>query len=281
MIQTIHLRMGLPGPALLCCLWLAAPFPKPASGQTPLNDRVLVVYNSNASDSLAVAKYYMAQRRIPEINRCRIAVTSADAIKQDEFESRVKIPIRKCLEAAGKRQILYIVFSYQTPYVVTIRDRGFALDQFVADIWDEYSAGRPGNEVGQHPYFGDAQSQGNVYVSFIPLATYRDQPRALNIYSVWRLDAANANLAKELVDKAIFAESFGLSGRGCFDRQYGPIDALADTGSASGDWDIRQAAEFAKRAGLPVTEDDQPAEFGTAPAPYGATARRFTPGGTA
>ena len=62
------------------------------SGQTPLNERVLVVYNSSASDSLAVAKYYMEQRKIPEANRCRIAVTSPDAVKQDEYESRVRDP---------------------------------------------------------------------------------------------------------------------------------------------------------------------------------------------
>src|SRR5215471_12386051 len=148
----------------------------PAFGQTTLEDRVLVVYNSNVSDSLAVARHYMAQRHIPEANRCRIAVDSVDYIKQGEFETRVKAPIRKCLETVGKQKILYIVFSYQTPYVVTVEDRGFALDSFVADVWDEYSAGRPGNEVGSHPYFGEAQSQGNAYMPFVPLAAYRDVP---------------------------------------------------------------------------------------------------------
>ena len=240
--------------------------PNPARGQTPLNERVLVIYNSSGSDSLAVAKYYMAQRKIPESNRCRISANS-EAINQDEFESRVKTPVRKCLEAAGKQKILYIVFSYQTPYLLTLRGASYALDQFVADIWDEYSPSRPGNEAGPHPYFGGAQSQGNAYQSFVPLAIYRDQPRALDIYSVWRLDAANANLAKGLVDKAMFAETNGLSGKGCFDLQTDGINALVDAGFASGEWDIHQAAEFARRAGFPVIEDGQKAEFGTPPAP--------------
>lgn len=238
----------------------------PAQGQTPLNERVLVIYNSSASDSLAVAKYYMTQRKIPESNRCKIAANS-EVINQEEFETRVKMPVRKCLDAAGKQKILYIVFSYQTPYVLTLGGARFALDQFVADIWDEYSPSRPGNEAGSHPYFGGAQSQGNAYQSFVPLANYRDQPGALNIYSVWRLDAANANLAKGLVDKAMSAETSGLSGKGCFDLQYGGMDALADAGSAAGDWDIHQAADFARRAGFPVIEDGQPTEFGTPPAP--------------
>ena len=191
-----------------------------------LNERVLVVYNGAAAESLSVARHYLVQRQIPQKNLCRISVTAFDYVNQDEFEARVRAPIRKCIEAVGKDKVLYIVFSYQTPYVVTIQGRVFALDSFVADIWDEYSNSRPGNEVGKHPYFGEAQSQGNAYEAFVPLATYRSQPRSANIYSVWRLDAANGDLAKGLVDKAIFAEANGLSGKGCFDLQSGGSRAL-------------------------------------------------------
>ncbi len=189
----------------------------------------------------------MDLRQIPESNRCRISVASLDNLKQDEYETRVKAPVRKCLEAVGKQKVLYIVFSYLTPYTVSIQDRGFALDSFIADIWDEYSTSRPGNEVPSHGYFGEAQSQGNVYRPFVSLAAYRDQPRSSNIYSVWRLDAANAELAKGLVDKALVAEANGLSGKACFDLQFGSVDKLPDTGSASGDWDLHQAAAFARR----------------------------------
>ena len=248
--------------------WLCVPVSAqdPAS-KTPLSERVLVVYNSNAARSLAVAEYYMAQRKIPRTNRCKIAVSSVDRIDQVEFESRVKTPVRQCLAAVGKQKILYIVFSFQTPYALMLRDRTFALDQFVADIWDEYAGMRPGNEVGSHPYFVEAHGRRNAYLPFASLAAYRDQPRAVNIYSVWRLDAANADLAKRLVYYAMFAETNGLSGRGCFDRQNVSLDAVADSGAGSGDWDIHQSADFARRAGFPVTEDGQPAEFGTAPAP--------------
>jgi len=261
------IRCRLYGAPILVLLGGALLCQRPGVCQTALNERVLVVYNSSASESLSIARHYMAQRQIPESHRCKISVDSVDYLKQDEFESRVKAPVRKCIEAVGKQKVLYIVFSYQTPYVVTVQGRGFALDSFIADIWDEYATSRPGNEVGGHPYFGEAQSQGNAYMPFVPLASYRDQPRSPNIYSVWRLDAANAGLAKGLVDKAIFAEANGLSGKGCFDLQFGSVDNLADYRSAAGDWDIHQAAEFARRAGFTVVEDDTRAEFGTAPAP--------------
>jgi uncharacterized protein (TIGR03790 family) len=248
-------------------LLFGATSPQLVRGQTPLNERVLVVYNSSSSDSRAVARYYLAQRKIPEANTCKISANSDELIKQDDFERHVKAPIRKCLETVGRRNILYIVFSYRTPYLLTIGDRIYSLDQFVSDIWDDYSPSRPGNEAGTHGYFGEAQSQGNAYAPFVPLATYRDQPKASTIYSVWRLDAASADLAKGLVDKAIFVETHGLSGKACFDRMSGPMDVIPDYDYASGEWDIHQAAVFAKEAGFPVTEDDQKAEFGTPPAP--------------
>ncbi|MCX6628255.1 MAG: TIGR03790 family protein [Candidatus Solibacter sp.] len=259
------------------CVVVSAP--NQASAQTPLNERVLVVYNSNGDGSLAVARYYMDQRKIPQANRCKISVSSAERVDQVEFESRVKTPVRQCLAAAGKQKILYIVFSYQTPYALMLQDRVFALDQFVADIWDEYGGMRPGSELGPHPYFGEAQSQKNLYKPFVPLAAYRDQPRALTVYSVWRLDAANADLAKRLVYYAMFAETHGLSGRGCFDRQFAaPLETLADSGAAAGDWDVHQAAEFSRRAGFPVTEDGQAVEFGTPPAPLRCDGAAFYAG---
>ena len=66
---------------LVLVLGLAA-----ASAQVPLNQRVLVVYNSASADSLAVANYYLSQRGIPAANLCAIAppatVTLSDAAYQ-------------------------------------------------------------------------------------------------------------------------------------------------------------------------------------------------------
>ena len=110
-LQVARLR-GARYLAILALLGNVVWWPKPVWGQAPLNERVLVVYNSSASKSLAVAKYYMAQRGIPESNLCRIAVDSDDTVKQDEFESRVKTPIRKCLEKVGKQR--YCTSSFRT-----------------------------------------------------------------------------------------------------------------------------------------------------------------------
>jgi uncharacterized protein (TIGR03790 family) len=225
---------------------------------------VLVVYHAGVPESVEVANYYAGQRAVPAANLCAINPPSTTTLGWASFNSTVKAPVRTCLERVGRERVLYIVFAYQTPYRLEIGSATRSLDQYVADIWDEYS---PDGRLRRHPYYAEAQSQGNVYRPFVALSDFRQTPSAPRIYSVWRLDAATAALAKGLVAKALAAEAGGVSGRGCFDRNRGALDDTLDFGYLSGDWDLHRAAGFSARAGLPVTEDQQEAEFGTQPAP--------------
>src|SRR5215469_11189589 len=149
---------GFTGLLIRFFLWIWCPVL--ACGQVPLNQRVLLVSNSAWNQSLAVARHYRMRRAIPEAHECRISVDSPDLIGQDEFDSEVKAPVRRCLEKAGKQTILYIVLSYLTPYDVTFGKQRFALDQLLADIWDEYLPAGHGSPGKPHPYFADAESQG-------------------------------------------------------------------------------------------------------------------------
>jgi uncharacterized protein (TIGR03790 family) len=229
----------------------------------PLNERVLVVYNQTSPQSLEVADYYIGKRGIPLSNKCAVNSVQTTYIPDwNTFDSIIKTPIRNCLNASGRDKILYIVFSYQTPFKVGSPVK--TIDQQVADIWDEYSTST--HSVGRHAYFADAQSQGNVYQPFVSLADYRQQPDSQHLYSVWRLDAPSPALAKGLVDKAMLAETNGLTGRGCFDLR-GNFNGFDDYQAGSGDWDIHRSADFARAAGFAVTEDFSYEEFGTTPAP--------------
>ena len=240
-----------------------------AANPARLADRVLVVYNKSVRDSLEVAEHYIARRGIPNANLCALRPPDVRALDWSSFDESVKVPLRKCLERAGRDKILYIVFTYQTPWRLGGAPNGpYALDQFVADIWDEAYPPRGDPAFGRpHPYFAAAQSQGNVNSPFVSFADYRSSPSARTIYSVWRLDGANAQLAKGLVDKAVGAEASGLRGQACFDRNKGEISNVEDWGYGSGDWDLHMAADFAREAGFAVTEDSHAEEFGTPPAP--------------
>lgn len=232
----------------------------------PLNERVMVVYNAGGEGSQKVAKYYMEKRDIPKANLCKID-TGVEAIEEaSRLEPDLKKPLRACLEKLGKQQILYIVFSFQTPYNANLNGHQVSIDQVAADVWDEYAGpGVVGRDRGDQPYFGRAQSQGNAYEPFVPFAKYREQANAKTIYSVWRLDGATVAAAESLVDKALYAESHGLHGNGYFDIK-SPIQTTApDTGYGAGEWDIYQSSQMTKRAGFEITLDDKETEFGTAP----------------
>jgi uncharacterized protein (TIGR03790 family) len=261
--------------AFLSSLLVALPVARAfASDVSPasLAARTLVVYNSANPDSIAVANYYVSKRSIPAQNLCAISPPATDTLTWKQYLSSVKTPVQNCLNAMGARNVLYIVFTYQTPYDVISPDglTFYAIDQYVADIWDQYTNQNfyPYPHIWQmQPYFDDAQSQGNVYQPFVPFATYRDQQNATLIYSVWRLDAPTAELAEGLVDKALAAENEGLSGQGCLDRRMGDISKVADSDYGEGEWDLHNAASFSSLAGFAITEDSNPEEFGTPPAP--------------
>jgi len=264
---------GLPA-AVLACLAILALCANRADGQTlaSLSLRTLVVYNANDSDSVSVANYYAAKRLIPAQNMCPITPPATDVLTWSQYVSSVKTPVRNCLNAVGSARILYIVFTYQTPYDIigSSSPLVYALDQYVADIWDIYATQDffPYPYLTQlQPYYADSQSQGNVYQPFLSFSAWRSQVQGKLIYSVWRLDGPSADLAKGLVDKAIAAEHSGLSGQACLDRRYGDISGIDDSDYGEGDWDLHQAATFSGLAGFSVLEDQNPQEFGTPPAP--------------
>lgn len=246
-----------------------APDAPDADTTDPLASRVLVVYNRAEPDSLAVAEHYLSRRRIPRDNLCAIAPSNVSGIDWPEYLTAVRDPVRACLEARGPDAILYIVFSYRTPFRVgmvpmdhysAFNMPGTSLDSHIADPYEVAPR-------GVHGYYAFSQSMADVFMPYVSLADYR-AGGGQRIYSVWRLDAATADLARGLVDKAIQAETAGLMGQGCFDRNRGAIGyASADTGYLAGDWDMYRAAQLAREMGYFALEDGNDAEFGTAPAP--------------
>jgi uncharacterized protein (TIGR03790 family) len=238
-------------------------------GAEPLNQRVLVVYARNSRDSEAVAKYYARARHIPAANLCAIKLANTEAVllPADTYEKEVKQPIANCLDKVGRDRILYIVLAYLRPLRV---DPGglhnYALDSFLADIWDYYTS-LIFNPIPNrlHPYYSDNRPKENTYPPFVSLASFREPPDAPVIYSVWRLDAPTPAIARSLVDKAIRTEAaHGPRGQACIDELLDPSSSPYE-GARMGDWDLHRAAQFLSAAGFKVLEDTRPTEFGTPP----------------
>jgi uncharacterized protein (TIGR03790 family) len=234
----------------------------------PLNDRVLVVYNSWTKDSKSVAQYYVAERSIPKANLCELKIDDRESqnytnITRADLDKKVKAPIKKCLQRVGEKKILYIVLTYETPYVIAHELKGFglAIDSYIADIWGDGADARVDN-----PYNLIVHGRG-LPPPYIPFSDYRDKKEAKVIYSVWRLDGSTASAAKKLVDQAIQAETEGLRGQVCIDRRDEElISRIPESGYGMGEWALQRAADASVKAGFNVLEDTHFAEFGTAPA---------------
>ncbi len=251
-----------------------------------LNDRVLVVYNTRSAPSLDVANHYMTKRSIPPSHKIGIAFPSPISLDWSVYLATVQPALRKAIDSIGRRKVLYIVMTYETPWLmerapatVTLGDAsgrgGNLIDAFVADVFDQLN--QPG--FGNNPYYAAAQSKANLYPPFQTFADYRMASEAKQIFQVWRLDGPTPTLAIGLVDKALRAETDGLAGQGYFDNRALLNNLTAeDGGYASGDWDIYRAAEFTRQTGFAVTRDENEEEFGTAPAPLSCPGALFYAG---
>jgi uncharacterized protein (TIGR03790 family) len=114
----------------------------PTRAQNPLAQRVLVVYDPTSSDSVNVANHYLAARGIPAANLCAISPSEVSTLLTwSAYVSEVQNPIQNCLNTVGPNQILYIVLGYIRPFKLTAQNgKVYAIDQYVADIWNQYSA---------------------------------------------------------------------------------------------------------------------------------------------
>jgi uncharacterized protein (TIGR03790 family) len=244
----------------------------------PLKDRVLVVYNSGDADSVSVASHYISRRGIPSANLCPVTPGSAIVLDRGNYETVIRDKVRACVDAVGKSKILYIVMTYNTPFRLMANGRPFSLDSALSDLYDEDGSYWDALPSPPHSYAALAQSQGNYYPPLQSLADYRASAGAHAIYPVFRLDGPSAAISKGLVDKAIAAESSGLTGTACIDRRSGLIGYQPDSGNGAGEWNLSKAGDFIELAGFPLIEDAYFAEIGTSPAPLRCDGAAFYAG---
>jgi uncharacterized protein (TIGR03790 family) len=228
--------------------------------------QVLVVYRSDSKDSKRIAQHYAEKRSVPPENICGVSHLgdATETIARDDFERKLQKQVVDCLQKADKSKILYILLSYGLPFRISNMPTGYgeAVDQYLQIPFDTTPWAKPNN-----PYFVSNDVKSTQYVDFQGLADFRRQRPSILLYSVWRLDAPTPKIADALVDKAVSAEAKGATGTTYFDRKYGPIKDVGPVNTGLGDWRFLRAAEFARRAGFRVVEDENLQEFGTQPAP--------------
>lgn len=187
----------------------------PKTWAAPADD-VLVVVNNASADSIAVGKYYLERRNVPEGQIVYINTSTGIDITCSDYFNQIELPIRNFLDANGlKAKILYIVTTYGIPY------KGcYSVDSRLADLynvteWQGYGTNNPYMRIYYTTYSNGNHMDG-VHFS-----------NAYGIYLVARIDGPAPEIAKGLVDKAIYAEKYmGLSATGYVAGQPYLVDSI-------------------------------------------------------
>ncbi len=257
---------------------------RPAISRALEPEEVAVIANANASASLELAEYYMAQRHIPFDNLVRLGTTSNEYCSRATYDREIRNPVRKALAGIGKkRQIRCLVVMYGVPLAIQplapsdndqpippkkplpalkTAEKG-ANEQRLAAILAEIQ------QMEQRLVQGDKMASRAAVDSELALVLAGDYPLegwVANPYflgfqeqktllprkavlMVSRLDGPNPSIVRRLVDDALFAEKQGLQGRACFDARWPRPDTLKLSGYALYDAALHTAAEGIRKSG--------------------------------
>ncbi len=253
---------------------------------------ILVIVNGDIEASVKLGEYYCRQRNVPRENILALPLgkTLADSISRDDYDKNIAAPVRKRFaKLKPGKQIRCLLTTYGVPYKVgprgPLKDQQENLKKFesAAEQYEKQLKDLPqANEnakirqelnkvkaeidwiTGKET--GAAVDSELSMVLFGPYELYRWQPNQWNrhlkypedlIYTVMvsRLDGPSPQIACRLIDKAIYAENFGLHGFAYIDSRGIPDDKQPGS-FGSYDQKIRNLAVLLRfRTNLPVREE--------------------------
>ncbi len=272
--------------------------------------KVVVVYNSRMPESKDIADHYAERRDVPQDQILGLDLPTDEIMSRADYRDRLQHPLLQFLEnnylmvyaspkatKPASAKIRYIVLCYGVPLRITEDDtlREAGLDKVQPELRrngaavDSELCTLPTQDpkvklTGPLRNPGYAVTNGRV---FDPIN---------GLLLVARLDGPSAAVARQLVDKAMEAETNGLWGRAYFD-----LRGLADGPYKLGDDWIGAAAEASRSYGFetaqwtinlatfpdafPIIEPDcllvQAGMFGMLPAHLPGRGWEFMPGALA
>jgi len=217
----------------------------------PARDVVLLV-NDNVPDSLMIAKYYCGKRGVPEANICRVRCTEKEVTTWPDFREQVLKPFKAFLEKFP--DAIYVVPTWGVPSRISEekpendapKDQGddtiakFVTNRDYCCLDAELALVRRPD----HPIEGWIEN--DLYTKNVRITKDR------NYLMVSRLDGPTAAIARGLVDKAIYAETYGLEGQNYLDTRGLP----ADTAYGYTDEEMRQTVKVFDQFGLKINHED-------------------------
>ncbi len=239
-------------------------------------DSVVVVYNTNVPESLAVAEYYAEKRGVPGAQVVGLDLPKGETLSRAAYTKRLEDPLRKrfrderwfefdfevvpasrervgkVIQSIKKSTVRYLTLCYGVPLRIQ------ADKEFEEEGRDSIRIELRRNEAAVDSELAVLPLDPHQRRIFGPLsnpaygATNAASIRPeMGVLMVGRLDGPTPAIAKGLVDQALQAEEDGLWGRAYFDlRGIGSGEyKLGD------DW-IARAAEFSRQVGIETYVDN-------------------------
>jgi uncharacterized protein (TIGR03790 family) len=251
-------------------IWLVFAVLAPALYGAEPGTKVVVVYNSQLPESKDVAEHYAERRNVPQDQILGLNLPTEEIMSRAEYRDRLQHPLLQFLEnnylmvyaspsatKPASAKIRYIVLCYGVPLRITeddslhepgqfkiqpeLRRNGAAVDSELCTLPTRDPKVRLTGPL-RNPGYGVTNGR-----MFDPIN---------GLVLVARLDGPSAAVARQLVDKAMEAETNGLWGRAYFDLRgitNGPYK-LGD------DW-IESAAETSRAYGFDTVVDTKPETF--------------------
>ncbi len=246
-------------------------------------DEVVVIYNSRVPESKAVAEHYAAARSVPANQIFGFALTTGEVITRADFTDFLQKPLAEKLERAGlwkfgqtaiattnrlspliemhvvASKIRYAVLCYGVPLKIAAVT---GLDEPDAKLTNSplcHNEAAVDSELAWLPELKMKMPlTGPLHNPFYG-CTNRAQLNCTNgILLVARLDGPTPEIAMQLVDKALAAETNGLWGRAYFDMRGLPA---SDTNYFLGDQWLLGGAKICEQLGFEVETDTNAATF--------------------
>lgn len=246
-------------------LSLTALFPGIAKARETDAARVVVVANESLPESVALARWYMALREIPENNLIALPMPARESITRAEFENQILRPLESRLHAEGwmrgiprgtgfetiSHRIQFLVTVYGVPLRVEHGDAPMPWNEQIQMPPQQFKAASVDSELALLPrsfWPAEFAIQNPLFRRMEWGTTERN-----SVLRVSRLDGPSVASVRRSVEGALQAERLGLMGRAYVDVQ-GPV-ALGN------DW-MRDIAAQIKTLGFDLVVRDAPGTFG-------------------
>jgi uncharacterized protein (TIGR03790 family) len=243
---------------------------------------VLVIYNSQSSDSEAVARHYAQRRSVPESQLLGLRLPQTATVSRADYVSAIQEPLRKHLVAKGlaewvpdssplppgrkaspqkrlrlvRSEIRYLLLCYGVPWYIP-PDSSIRSDTQGIPAQLQRNDASVDDELALLPRLGFDDPIATAPNPVVGVTNGARIHPTNGVFMVTRLDGPTPEIARGLVDKALEAESRGLWGHAYID-----LRGITDGPYLRGDRMITNAAVAAKRLGFETFVDNQPATLG-------------------